>query len=285
MNQTATAEVEPLPAKKGLIRVMADRYGVDADKLLTTLKATCFKGPNITNEQMMALMVVANEYKLNPFTREIFAFPDKGGIVPVVSVDGWSRIINEHPQFDGLEFQYSDEFIHHEPADQKQPPHQRCPEWCEVVFYRKDRAHPIAVREYLDEVYRPAFFKKQDGGGYWIPGPWQSHTKRMLRHKALIQGARVAFGFAGIYDEDEAHRIIEAEVIPERPAIVQPQRLSEAPTAPEMGDANVASVRAALEAAGITETELLTAFDRESLEELVSERLEDVDEWICDRST
>jgi hypothetical protein len=31
----------------------------------------------------------------------------------------------------------------------------------------------------------------------------------MLRHKALIQCARVAFGFSGIYDPDEAERIVE----------------------------------------------------------------------------
>ncbi|OPB31163.1 hypothetical protein [Bartonella sp. AR 15-3] len=29
----------------------------------------------------------------------------------------------------------------------------------------------------------------------------------MLRHKAVIQCARYAFGFSGIYDEDEAERI------------------------------------------------------------------------------
>ncbi|WP_414836262.1 recombinase RecT, partial [Escherichia coli] len=40
-------------------------------------------------------------------------------------------------------------------------------------------------------------------------GPWQSHPKRMLRHKAMIQCARLAFGFAGIYDKDEAERIVE----------------------------------------------------------------------------
>jgi hypothetical protein len=39
----------------------------------------------------------------------------------------------------------------------------------------------------------------------------------MLRHKAKIQGAREAFGFAGIYDADEAARIIEAEVIDDMP--------------------------------------------------------------------
>ena len=31
----------------------------------------------------------------------------------------------------------------------------------------------------------------------------------MLRHKAMIQCARLAFGFGGIFDQDEADRIIE----------------------------------------------------------------------------
>lgn len=77
-----------------------------------------------------------------------------------------------------------------------------CPEWCDVIITRKDRSKPVVVREYLDEVYVPP------RGGY--AGPWQSHTKRMLRHKTLIQGSRIAFGFSGIYDEDEAGRILEA---------------------------------------------------------------------------
>ncbi|EBR4477838.1 phage recombination protein Bet, partial [Salmonella enterica] len=36
-----------------------------------------------------------------------------------------------------------------------------------------------------------------------------SHPTRMLRHKTLIQCARLAFGFAGIFDQDEAERVIE----------------------------------------------------------------------------
>jgi hypothetical protein len=46
-----------------------------------------------------------------------------------------------------------------------------------------------------------------------LTAPWKSHPKRMLRHKALIQAARIAFSFAGIFDQDEAERIVEAEVI------------------------------------------------------------------------
>jgi hypothetical protein len=45
----------------------------------------------------------------------------------------------------------------------------------------------------------------------------------MLRHKAMIQCARLAFSFVGIYDQDEAERIVEhdmgqAEVIEEEKA-------------------------------------------------------------------
>lgn len=215
MNAPArTATMPAKPAGKGnLIAKFAEKFGVDETKLMGILKATCFKQPagkggsapaEVSNEQMAALLVVADQYNLNPFTREIYAFPDKGkGIVPIVGVDGWARIINEHPALDGFEFRASPDIVQMD--DDAKP----CPEWMEAVIYRKDRAHPIVVREYLDECYRPAF-KGQYGP---VTGPWQSHTKRFLRHKALIQGSRIAFGFAGVYDEDEGERIANARVV------------------------------------------------------------------------
>jgi phage recombination protein Bet len=194
------APVQPV----SLVAKFAGRYSVDKDKLLTTLRATAFRQrgdrTTVTNEQMMALLVVADQYKLNPFTKEIFAFDDKGSIIPVVSVDGWARIINEHPSFNGVEFRYAETST--KPARGKE-----CPDWCEAIIHRKDRDHPTVIREYLDEVYQMP--RGKDGG---FDGPWQTHTKRFLRHKTLIQCARIAFGFAGIYDEDEAHRIVQAEL-------------------------------------------------------------------------
>ena len=178
---------------------LAKQFNIQGDpqELVQTLKATAFKG-NATDAQFNALMIVSTQYGLNPFTKEIYAFPDKqNGIVPVVGVDGWSRIIHNHPQFDGIEFKYSEETT--TPAGSNIKAH----EWVECVIYRKDRSHPIVAREYLDEVYRPPF-KGKFGE---VNGPWQSHTKRMHRHKAMIQTARLAFGFGGIYDEDEAQRI------------------------------------------------------------------------------
>lgn len=155
------------------------------EDLIATLKATAFKG-QVNDAQMTALLVVANQYGLNPWTKEIYAFPDKNnGIVPVVGVDGWSRIINNHAQFDGMEFEQDDDA-------------------CTCRMFRKDRSHATSVTEYMSECKRPNV------------GPWQSHPKRMLRHKAMIQCARLAFGYTGIYDQDEAERIAEIDVTPRR---------------------------------------------------------------------
>lgn len=181
-----------------LVAKIATKYSVDPDKLLTTLKRTCFKlsgDKEASTEQMMALLIVADQYGLNPFTKEIFAFEDKHkGVVPVVSVDGWSRIINGHKEIDGIEFRFADDLV-------TMPGGKPSPSWCEVSIYHKGRSRPTVVREYLDEVYVPP------RGGF--TGPWQTHTKRFLRHKTFIQGGRIAFGFGGIYDEDEANRIID----------------------------------------------------------------------------
>lgn len=189
MPDTQVAHVHT--AKNSVMVRMAERFGVDAGKLHSTLKATAFRG-EVSNEQFMALMIVADQYGLNPLTKELYAFPDKNnGIVPVVGIDGWARIVNEHPQYDGLEFVDG-------PANKD-----GVPEWIECVIYRKDREHPTRVREYFAECRRPT-------------APWGSHPRRMLRHKSLIQAARLAFGFVGIYDQDEAERIVEgtATIVP-----------------------------------------------------------------------
>ena len=153
--------------------------GIDEMHLKYVLTQTVFKGAN--DEQLVALMIVANQYGLNPFTKEIYAFPSKGSITPIVSVDGWSRLINDNPNCDGIQFEQDDVSA-----------------TCKI--YRKDRTHPTIVTEYLSECEMSS------------SPVWKKYPKRMLRHKALIQCARVAFGFSGIYDEDEAHRINGGQV-------------------------------------------------------------------------
>lgn len=168
-------EITTANNKVSALAVMASRLNVDPSKLHGTLKATVFK--NASDEELLALVVVANEYRLNPLTKEIYAFPAKGGgIVPVVSVDGWISMVNDHPAMDGMEFD-----DHHDEG-------KLVAVTCRI--FRKDRQRPIEVTEYLSECKRQTDAWKME--------------HRMLRHKALIQCARYAFGFSGVTDEDEA---------------------------------------------------------------------------------
>ena len=179
-------EIIPSP-KQSALSVMASRFNVEPTKLLDTLRATLM--PKASNEDLLAFVVTANEYQLNPFTREIYAFPSRsGGIQPVVSVDGWIKLMNRHPSFDGIQFTTED-------RDNK-------PHSVTAAIYLKDRSRPVEVTEYFSECYRAT-------------EPWKVNPRRMLRHKALIQCARVAFGFSGITDEEEA--IPQVNVTPSRP--------------------------------------------------------------------
>ena len=161
-----------------ILNSMATRYGVTVAELDETIRFTIMD-PKSTYAEYLSFLSVAKEYGLNPLTREIFAFAKKGGgIVPVVSIDGWIRIVNEHPELDAFEFE------EHNDENGK-----LVSTTCRI--FRKGRSLPIVITEYLDECIRST-------------DPWKM-ARRMLRHKAFIQCARYAFGFSGIYDEDEGN--------------------------------------------------------------------------------
>jgi len=220
-----------------LVNRFAARVGVEPAVFKRTIKATVLKTKDreATDEEMVAFLAIADKYGLDPWTKEIHAFVDKGGgIVPIVGVDGWNHIANDHKAFDGEELRYPprEEWVQID-KDAK-----LCPPWMEAAIYRKDRAHPTVHREYLDECYVPARSGQGRNGAYTIRGHWQTHTKRALEHKTRIQARRIAFGFSGIYDEDEAARIIAsseqadpyvggAEVYAEAEACIDAEALAE----------------------------------------------------------
>lgn len=181
--------ISTLPA---LAKQLAVQFGDDSSsgqELIDTLKATVFSGAK-TEAQFRSMLLICKQYGLNPILKEIYAYPDRNnGVVPVVGVDGWVSLIHRQALLDGIEFNQSESLVEMKGS-------KPCPEWIECKIFRKDFDHPVVVREYLDEVFRDN------------AQPWKSHTKRMLRHKALIQCSRVAFGFSGIYDEDEAANIV-----------------------------------------------------------------------------
>ncbi|HAO9341577.1 TPA: phage recombination protein Bet [Escherichia coli] len=134
---------------------------VDPQELITTLRQTAFKG-DASDAQFIALLIVANQYGLNPWTKEIYAFPDKqNGIVPVVGVDGWSRIINENQQFDGMDFEQDNES-------------------CTCRIYRKDRKR-IMFREY-DRLIITKGYPKRDDSSRRIDVPYDGYEVKTITH-------------------------------------------------------------------------------------------------------
>jgi len=179
-----------IAVRPSLTSQMAAQYGVEPTKFLQMLKATVMPKrqggeAQVSDEDLAAFCMVAHEYGLNPFLREIHAYPNKaGGITAVVGIDGWAKLVNRRTDLDGIEFTTHDE-------DGK-------PHSVTCTIYVKGRSKPVAVTEYHSECQRGS-------------DPWRTMPRRMLRHKALIQAARYAFGFSGIHDEDEGVDIAEAK--------------------------------------------------------------------------
>jgi phage recombination protein Bet len=179
--------------KRSVTVDMATRFGMEPGPFEAVLRATVVP-PETTREQFAAFLLVAKRYNLDPITREIYAFPTRaGGIQPIVGVDGWIRIVNDQPQMDGITFT-----DHVENGD-------LAAITCRI--FRKDRTHPVEVTEYMAECRRPS-------------EAWNRWPARMLRHKALVQCARYAFGLSGIVEPDEFERFNDdGTTVRKKPAI------------------------------------------------------------------
>jgi phage recombination protein Bet len=187
------AQITPAPktaaqqkAEKLTVR-LAQMYGVDPKQLYETLSNFVFRqsdGSKPSPAEMLTVMLICEQYGLNPFAREIFAIKQRGGgILPMISVDGWMRIVHRQPNFDGVRFTTSERMVR--VGDRE------LPESIECSIYIKGLSQPVSVTEYMEECNMNT------------RGAWLSHPRRMLRHRAFIQCARVAFGLSGLCDSED----------------------------------------------------------------------------------
>nr|WP_136252926.1 recombinase RecT [Ningiella ruwaisensis] len=179
---------------------LSTRLKVSEEELHSIVMNTVMPGGGrqVTNDQFVSFLAVANEYKLNPLVKEIYAFPAQGGgIQPIVSIDGWLRIINSHKDFNGMTYQDNREGG------------QLISVTCRI--YKKGIEHPVEVTEYMSECYRNT-------------PTWKQYPARMLRHKATIQAGRYAFGISGIIDPDEAERFEDAGAIVKEDRDITPEQ-------------------------------------------------------------
>ena len=195
-----SAQVAQSSQVMGLLHRYAERMGVPPEQLYSTLLKVIFKrSEGVREEELLAFLLVCEKYGLDPFLKEIYpTLTQKQGLLPVVSVDGWLRLLHRQDDFDGLSIEFSDEKTTVELVDRMAGKYAvTAPTKCRVAIHLKNKSYPVTVEEYFAEVVRPT-------------DPWRTHPCRMLRHKAVIQCIRVAYSFGGIYDADEAGAIAES---------------------------------------------------------------------------
>jgi phage recombination protein Bet len=183
---------KPLITAPSIVERSVQRSGLSYDSFVRLIIQSALSRLSIwTQADLDRLLLLAERLGLDPLNNEIYATEaatesgKKSRIVYVVGVDGWSKIINSHPQFDGMKF------VESAPGDDELPLYIEC------TIFRKDRKVATSIREYMYEAHTSQ-------------GAWLTHPRRMLRHKAMVQCARACFGLGGLYEPDEAARVSSA---------------------------------------------------------------------------
>lgn len=183
--ETTVTHAEPSASVSPLARLAA-KHGVDYRGLEAIMLKTVIKG-QASREEILAFLMVCDKYGLDPITKQVYAMKSKGGgLVPIVGVDGWAHLVAADARCDGFTFTEHN-------GENGEIVSVTCR--MAVVGRRLD----TEVTEYLSECHQNT-------------QPWNSMPRRMLRHKALMQAARIVFGINGIYDEDEGRVIADAPV-------------------------------------------------------------------------
>ena len=126
--------------------------------------------PNTPEEVQHNALRLMIKHGLDPFADEIAIHQyEDGHWHAFITIDGWSKLINSHPAFNGISFTESSELVGGVPT------------WMGCAIYRNDRVIPIEVKEYLCEIQTEHSI-------------WREMPRRMLRHRVVAQCARLAFG-------------------------------------------------------------------------------------------
>ena len=140
--------------------------GLGMDK--AELKAWVDLQLQVPAKAILVLLRSMQSLHLDPLCEEIgFTQYEDGQWQVLITIEGCSKLLNKHPQFNGLVFNQADTLL------------DGVPEWIECTIHRKDREVPTTVREYLTEVRGETSI-------------WQKMPRRMLRHRALQQCVRLA---------------------------------------------------------------------------------------------
>jgi hypothetical protein len=194
---TTGQELAAAPQAPGFAKASSElslALGLTPRMMTDVLRAQCFrnvKADQVSDEQLAAFIVIANEMKVNPLLPGMmYAYPNPqgGGITPMLGPDGVFKKLFEHPDIDSWECVSF-------PAIEAslQPTH------ATMTIWRKGRDKPLTKTCLLSE------WKIQSNPN------WSTRTRHMLELRTIKQGARmIIHGLP--FDEDERQIMGEMNV-------------------------------------------------------------------------
>jgi phage recombination protein Bet len=184
-------ELTTTSSPPGLLQTFGERHNIPAGRVAAVLTKTAFPDAK-TEEQLIALLVIANAYDLDPFLKEIHAFSKDGRVFPMVGRDGWNKALRKQATYQGKTVTEADKRVK---IGNSKP----CPEWMECTIRFNNGRDPETVRVWFEE---------------WFLGTnpnWNTRPAHMLRGQAIKQAAREAFGI-NLYDADDRARMLTADI-------------------------------------------------------------------------
>ena len=187
-----TALIDRLIQKE--LRLCSAKLGLDNEEMQVWITLQT----GAPAKSILHALRTARQYALDPLQEEVLITKYDEGWQVSISVDGWMKIINGHPVFTGLTFTQSPE------------ENEGLPLWMECTIHRSDRAIPTTIREYLTEVQNNSDI-------------WQRMPRRMLRHRALQQCAKIAFGINLMEARTDSLEAINASINHVQPVTLKTQ--------------------------------------------------------------
>ncbi len=163
----------------------------------------------LSDEELTSGLALIARYELDPFAKEIYVARDKkGGLMTIIGVDGWIKILDRTPGYDGFtqEFTFTDST-------------ETVMKSVTTTIYSKLRSHPVKYVAFMTE------YKKQAG---FVFATMPMH---MLRIFSLRHAIRLFTPISCATTEQEARFMVAAE--PESPSVSDLLRGDDVPTVGE----------------------------------------------------
>lgn len=163
------AVLEASDKRKTVVASAAAILGVEPSKLCGLLRnvwRTSKGSEPLTDAEMFTGISLIARYELDPIAREVYVTRTKGGLVTIIGIDGWIKVLDRTDHYDGFTVD-----IHHDDHGKV--------DWVDTTIHSKTRKHPTTYRAFASEYAKVAGF---------VAGQMPTHMLRVfgLRHAARL---------------------------------------------------------------------------------------------------